>query len=93
MLLILNKTPLIWRWLQVLEQERHQLRLRLEEVEEEQQQRLLELAADAAALRWVGIRLQRWSFFYNDGMVMFFFQGTIAINGFSMVLPSLDHHH
>ena len=38
-------------WLQVLEQERHQLRLRLEEAEEEQQQRLLELAADAAALR------------------------------------------
>ena len=24
---------------------------------------------------------------------MFFFQGTIAIDGFSMVLPSLDHHH
>ena len=38
-------------------------------------------------------RLQRWSFFYNDGMVMFFFQGTIVIDGFSMVLPSLDHHH
>ena len=38
-------------------------------------------------------RLQRWSFIYNDGMVMFFFHGTIAINGFSMVLPSLDHHH
>ena len=38
-------------WLQVLEQERHQLRLRLEEAEEEQMQRLLELAADAAALR------------------------------------------
>ena len=38
-------------------------------------------------------RLRRWSFFHNDGMVMFFFQGTIAINGFSMVLPSLDHHH
>ena len=37
--------------LQVLEQERHQLRLRLEEAEEEQMQRLLELAADAAALR------------------------------------------
>ena len=59
MLLILNKTPLIWRWLQVLEQERHQLRLRLEEVEEEQQQRLLELAADAAALRWVGVMMRR----------------------------------
>ena len=38
-------------------------------------------------------RLRRWSLFYNDGMVMFFFQGTIAIDGFSMVLPSLDHHH
>ena len=38
-------------------------------------------------------RLQRWSFFHNDGMVMFFFQGTIVIDGFSMVLPSLDHHH
>ena len=38
-------------------------------------------------------RLQRWSFFYNDGMVMFFFQGTIVIDGFSMVVPSLDHHH
>ena len=38
-------------------------------------------------------RLRRWSFFKNDGMVMFFFQGTIAIDGFSMVLPSLDHHH
>ena len=38
-------------------------------------------------------RLQRWSFFHNDGMVMFFSQGTIAIDGFSMVLPSLDHHH
>ena len=24
---------------------------------------------------------------------MFFSQGTIAIDGFSMVLPSLDHHH
>ena len=40
-----------------------------------------------------GVRLQRWSFFCNDGMVMFFFQGTIAIDGFSMVLPALDHHH
>ena len=38
-------------------------------------------------------RLQRWSFFHNDGMVMFFFQGTIVIDGFSMVLPSLDHYH
>ena len=24
---------------------------------------------------------------------MFFFLGTIVIDGFSMVLPSLDHHH
>ena len=24
---------------------------------------------------------------------MFFFQGTIAVDGFSMVLPSPDHHH
>ena len=24
---------------------------------------------------------------------MFFFQGTIAIDGLSMVLPSLEHHH
>ena len=39
------------------------------------------------------LRLRRWSFFHNDGMVMFFFQGTIAIDGFSMVLSSLDHHH
>ena len=38
-------------------------------------------------------RLQRWSFFYNDGMVMFFSQGTIVTDGFSMVLPPLDHHH
>ena len=38
-------------------------------------------------------RLQRWSFFCDDGMVMFFFQGTIAIDGFSMVLPALDYHH
>ena len=38
-------------------------------------------------------RLRRWSFFHNDGMVMFCFQGTIAIDGFPMVLPSLDHHH
>ena len=38
-------------------------------------------------------RLQRWSFFHNDGMVMNFFGGTIAINGFSMVLLPLNHHH
>ena len=41
----------------------------------------------------LGDRLRRWSFFYNDGMVMFFSQGTIAIDGFSMVFPPLDHHH
>ena len=41
----------------------------------------------------VSIRLRRWSIFYSDGMVMFFFQGTIAIDGFSMVLPSLDVYH
>ena len=39
------------------------------------------------------IRLQRWSVFHNDGMVMNFFGGTIAINGFSMVLLPLNHHH
>ena len=32
-------------------------------------------------------------FFFNDGMVIFYFQGTIAIDGFPMVLPPLDHHH
>ena len=26
-------------------------------------------------------------------MVNVFFQGTIGINGFSMVLPALNHHH
>ena len=26
-------------------------------------------------------------------MVNFFFQGTIGINGFSMVLPALNNHH
>ena len=34
----------------------------------------------------------RWSFFQNDGMVNVFLQGTISINGFSMVLPALNHH-
>ena len=48
---------------------------------------------DAIPVPIPGNRLQRWSFFYNDGMVMIFFQGTIVIDGFSMVLPSLDHHH
>ena len=38
-------------------------------------------------------RLQRWSFFSNDAMVMFFLQGTIANDGFSMVLLPPDHHH
>ena len=35
----------------------------------------------------------RWSFFRSDGMVNVFFQGTISINGFSMVLPALNYHH
>ena len=35
----------------------------------------------------------RWSFFRSDGMVNVFFQGTIGINGFSMVLPALNYHH
>ena len=34
-------------------------------------------------------RLQRWSFFSNDAMVMFLFQGTITNDGFSMVLHIL----
>ena len=38
-------------------------------------------------------RLRRWSFFFNDGMVLFFSQGTIVIDGFSMVFPPLNHHH
>ena len=38
-------------------------------------------------------RLQRWSFFDNDGMVMNILWGTIAIDGFSMVLLPLNHHH
>ena len=37
---------------------------------------------------WWWLRLQRWSFFHNDGMVMFFFQGTIVIDGFSMIFPN-----
>ena len=44
-------------------------------------------------LKLIRCRLQRWSFFHNDGMVMNFFGGTIAINGFSMVLLPLNHHH
>ena len=35
-------------------------------------------------------KLQRWSFFSNNGNV---FQGTIANEGFSMVLLPPDHHH
>ena len=38
-------------------------------------------------------RLRRWSFFPNDGMVILFFQGTIATDGFPMVLSPSDHHH
>ena len=41
----------------------------------------------------VDTKLQRWLFFHNDGMVMNFFEDTIAINGFSMVLLPLNHHH
>ena len=40
-----------------------------------------------------GTRPQRWSIFEGDGMVNVFFQATIAVNGFSMVLTKLDHHH
>jgi len=40
-----------------------------------------------------GIRPGRWSFFWSDGMVNVLFQGTIGIDGFSMVLPALNHHH
>ena len=36
------------------------------------------------------IRLERWSNFWDDTMVIFF-QGTF--DGFSMVLPHLDHYH
>ena len=38
-------------------------------------------------------RPQRWSIFQSDGMVNVFFQATIELNGFSMVLTTLDHHH
>ena len=38
-------------------------------------------------------RPQRWSIFQGDGMVNVFFLGTIAVNGFSMILTKLDHHH
>ena len=38
-------------------------------------------------------RPQRWSIFQSDGMVNVFFQATIEVNGFSMVLTTLDHHH
>ena len=36
---------------------------------------------------------EQWSFSGSDGMVMFFFARTIGINGFSMVLLPLNHHH
>jgi len=39
------------------------------------------------------IRPRRWSIFQSDGMVNVFFQATIEVNGFSMVLTTLDHHH
>ena len=38
-------------------------------------------------------RLRQRSFFSNDAMVMFFFQGTIANDGFSMVLLLPVHYH
>ena len=38
-------------------------------------------------------RPRRWSIFQSDGMVNVFFQATIDVNGFSMVLATLDHHH
>ena len=38
-------------------------------------------------------RPQRWSIFQGDGMVNVFFKATIAVNGFSIVLTKLDHHH
>ena len=34
--------------------------------------------------------VRRWSFFHDDGMVMFFFQGTIAIDGFSIELITFE---
>ena len=42
---------------------------------------------------WVDIRPRRWSIFQSDGMVNVLFQATIEVNGFSMVLTTLDHHH
>ena len=39
------------------------------------------------------LRPQRWSIFQGDGMVNAFFKSTIAVNGFSMVLTKMDHHH
>ena len=41
----------------------------------------------------VVVRPRRWSIFQSDGMVNVFFQATIDVNGFSMVLATLDHHH
>ena len=46
-----------------------------------------------ASLDRKSTRPVRWSFFRSDGMVNVFFQGTIGIDGFSMVLPALNHHH
>ena len=42
-----------------------------------------------------GLRIFRAfaSLFQDDGMVVIFFWGTIALDGFSMVLLPLDHHH
>ena len=38
-------------------------------------------------------RPERWSNFWDDAMVIFFSGGTIAFDGFSMVLLHLDHYH
>ena len=40
-------------------------------------------------------RLERWSDFWDDAMVIFFSEcgKTIMFDGFSMVLPHLDHYH
>ena len=50
------------------------------------------VALTGALILIMCFRLQRWSFFSNDGMVMFFFRSTIAFDGFSMVLLQPDHH-
>ena len=39
------------------------------------------------------IRLERWSNFWDDAMEILLSGGTIASDGFSLVLPHLDHYH